>query len=375
MTVTPAARYESIFPLFRSEPQLAPGEVIHARAPMRWMWTGWRDVARGGGGNCSNAAVTASAFTTLRHSADPRLLRIIATDVGIDLRLRQSDLERRPAADEPHALLRALLYAAGAPLGLELTCTTKGIPAATGLGTSAAVAVTMVSVLAEAAGRALTPVEMIHAARLPETYLLGLSCGFQDQGAAVNGGLGNYHTTFGPDGGEDVEIIGFDADPTFVETLDAGLIVVDFGQPHSSHVAHMGVFERLESGHPDSLRAFELLNEAEGAYHRALAAGDFTAFAAAQNLTWEAQGLLHPEMVLPIMRDVVDMSRGLGVRGANVNGAGMGGTVSLLAEPDAVGRVIRAVLNIQGVRLLMCGIERRGVECWRRRHETPRSRA
>lgn len=362
--LTPADRYHAIYPLFSDGLLIGEDDVILARAPMRWMWTGWRDVARGGGGDCSNAAVTAYAFTTLRRGKDPTLVRLLATDVGIDLRLRADDLARPPRPDEPHALLRALLHAARPPLGIELTCTAKGIPAATGLGTSAAIAVTIVRVLAEAAGRELSPVELVHAARLPETYLLGLSCGFQDQCAAVHGGLGNYRTHFEGDG-EEVEIIDLVAPPEFIDTLDAGLIVVDFGQPHSSHAAHMGVFERLEAKHPDSLRAFALLAEAEQAYQAALAAGDLTAFCAAQNLTWEAQGLLHPDMILPMMRDVVDMSRGLGVRSANVNGAGMGGTVTLLAEPDEVGRVVRALLNVEGITILQCGIERRGVSCWR----------
>lgn len=362
----PSARYQSIFPLFRDGPRLEPGEAVVARAPMRWMWTGWRDVARGGGGDCSNAAVTAYAFCTVRRGDDPHLLRLHATDVGIDLRLRAADLDHPPSRDEPHALLRALLFAAGAPLGLELTCTAKGIPAATGLGTSAAVAVTIMRALCVAAGRELDPVELICASRLPETYLLGMSCGFQDQAAAVHGGIANYRTRFGADGDEDVEIVELPADPALVDTLDAGIIVVDFGQPHSSHVAHMGVFERLEAGHPDTVRGFELLGVAEAAFQAALAAGDFAAVAAAQNVTWEAQGLLHPNMILPQMRDVVDMARGLGVRGANVNGAGMGGTVTLLAEPEAVGRVIRALQSIHGIQMLQCGIERRGVMSWRR---------
>ncbi|MCC7494094.1 MAG: hypothetical protein IT204_17175 [Fimbriimonadaceae bacterium] len=366
--LTPAERYAGIYPLFRGEAALGPDEAILARAPMRWMWTGWRDVARGGGGDCSNAAVTAYAFATIQRGADPHLVRLVATDVGIDLRLRREDILRPPDPREPHALLRAMIHAANPPLGLELACTAKGIPAATGLGTSAALAVTLVRVLAEAAGRSLSPSELVYASRLPETHLLGLSCGFQDQGAAVQGGLGNYRTAF--DGAaEEVELLPLAAPEDLIDTLDAGLIVVDFGKPHSSHVAHLGVFERLQEGHPDSVRAFELLAAAETAYQAALAAGDFDAFAAAQNLTWEAQGLLHPEMVLPIMRDVVDMSRGLGVRAANVNGAGMGGTVTLLAEPDAVGRVIRALQAVQGVQLLQVGIERRGVKCWRRRRQ------
>ena len=362
----PAERYQSIYPLFTDGLRLDPDEVILARAPMRWMWTGWRDVARGGGGDCSNAALTAHAYTTLRRGQNPDVVRLLATDVGIDLRLRAKDLARPPTPDEPHALLRAMLYAAKVPLGIELTCTAKGIPAATGLGTSAAIAVTIVQVLAEAAGKQLSPIELIHAARLPETHLLSLSCGFQDQGAAVHGGIANYRCSFEGEG-ERIEIHELAAPDELIDTLDAGIIVVDFGQPHSSHQAHLGVFEQLESGHPDSVRAFELLGEAEAAYQTALQQGNFDDFAAAQNLTWEAQGLLHPEMILPIMRDVVDMSRGLGVRSANVNGAGMGGTVTLLVEPGAVGRVIRALQTIEGVRLLQCGIERRGVTCWRRR--------
>jgi D-glycero-alpha-D-manno-heptose-7-phosphate kinase len=362
--MTARERYQSIYPLFTDGLRLAPGELIMARAPMRWMLSGWRDVPRGGGGDCTNVALTACAFTSLRRGPRPDRLYLMAPDVDLDLTLKAEELARPPEPGEPHGVLRALLYAAGAPPGLELRCTAKGIPAATGLGTSAALQVTIVSVLAAAAGRQLSPIELIHAARLPETYVLGLSCGFQDQAAAVNGGIANYFTRF-DDGAEEVEIRPLAVDPNLVQTIEAGMIVVDFGTPHSSHAAHMDVFERLEAGRSDSRRAFELLAEAERGAQDALVRGSFDDLAEALNHTWTAQRLLHPAMILPIMHDVVAMARGLGVRAANVNGAGMGGTVTLLAEPDAVGWVVRALDRLAGVRVLPCDINRHGVVCWR----------
>lgn len=369
--MTPRERYHRLYPLFDGELHLDADETIIGRAPMRWMLSGWRDVPRGGGGDCTNVALTAGAFAALRRGQDPERLRLFAPDIGMDLILSADDVAREPDPGEPHAVLRALLYAAQVPMGLELTASAKGIPAAAGLGTSAALQVSILATLAEAAGRTLAPLDQVYAARLPETYLLGLSCGFQDQAAAVHGGLANYHCQFG-EGTEELEIRELAIAPGLIDSLEAGLIVVDFGQPHSSHAAHLDVFERLESGHPNSVRAFALLGEAEAGVQAALAAGDFDAFAAAVSLTWEAQKLLHPAMILPVMYDLVEMVQGLGVRSANVNGAGMGGTVTLLAEPGAAGRVVRALNRVGGVRVLPCGIDREGVRCWRHRSSRPR---
>ncbi len=359
-------RFAALYPLFGDGLHLEPGETVMARAPMRWMLSGWRDVPRGGGGDCTNVALTAAASTSLRLSEDREHITLLAPDVDLKLCLTPRELAMPPRPDEPHAMIRALLHAAQPPAGLELRCTAKGIPAATGLGTSAALQVTLVRVLAEAAGRQLSDTDLIYAARLPETYVLGMSCGFQDQAAAVHGGIANYHTRFQGDR-EMIEIRPLAVDPLLLETIDAGMIIVDFGTPHSSHAAHMNVFERLEEGHHDSVRAFSLLAGAEAGVQAALTGGDFDAFCSALDLTWQAQQLLHPNMILPIMHDVVAMARGLGVRAANVNGAGMGGTVTLLAEPDAVGWVVRALDRLQGVRVLPCDINRRGVVCWRHR--------
>ncbi|HAZ64721.1 MAG TPA: hypothetical protein DCZ72_14080 [Armatimonadetes bacterium] len=364
--LTPAERYAAIYPLFTAGLDLAPDEVISVRAPMRWMLSGWRDVPTAGGGDCTNIALTAGASTSLRRGTRPDRLVLQAPDVDLHLNLSAADLARLPDPRDDHAIIRALLHAAQPPVGLELRCTAKGIPAATGLGTSAAVLVTLVQALAVAAGRDLTPLELVHAARLPETHLLGLSCGYQDQAAAVHGGVANYHTRFEGDR-EALEMRELAVDDALLATLDLGMIIVDFGRPHSSHRSHEVVFERLAERHPDSIEAFDLLAAAEAGVQAALAAGDFDAFCESLDLTWQAQHLLAPNMVLPVMRDVVAMARGLGVRAANVNGAGMGGTVTLLCEPDAVGWVVRALDRLRGVRVLPCDISHRGTFHWRHR--------
>jgi D-glycero-alpha-D-manno-heptose-7-phosphate kinase len=361
---TPAERYAALYPLFRAGARLADDECVVARAPMRWMLSGWRDVPRGGGGDCTNVALTARAVATVRRGAEADCLRLLAPDVGLDWRLTAADLARTPSRAEPHAVLRALLHSAGAPVGLELSCTAKGIPAAAGLGTSAALQVSLLAALAEVAGRHLAPLDLVHAARLPETYVLGLSCGLQDQGAAVHGGVANYHTHF-EGGREHVEIRPVKIAPGFLDTLEAGLVVIDVGQPHSSHASHMDVFERLEARHPDSVRAFELLGEAEAGVQAALATGDLPAFAAAVALTWQAQERLHPAMVPAVMHQVHQAALPAGALAANVNGAGMGGTMSLLAPPERIGAVLRAVETVPGVRVLPCCIDRDGVQCWR----------
>jgi len=220
MMMSSGERFAALYPLFGDDLCLEPGETVMARAPMRWMLSGWRDVPRGGGGDCTNVALTASASTSLRLGSDREHITLLAPDVDLQLRLTPRELAMPPRPDEPHAMIRALLHAAQPPAGLELRCTAKGIPAATGLGTSAALQVTLVRVLAEAAGRTLSDTDLIYAARLPETYVLGMSCGFQDQSAAVHGGIANYHTRFQGDR-EAVEIRPLAVDPLLLETIDA----------------------------------------------------------------------------------------------------------------------------------------------------------
>src|ERR1035438_8031593 len=102
--MTAQQRYDSIYPVFTDGLHLAPGEMIMARAPMRWMLSGWRDVPRGGGGDCTNAPLTPTPLTSLRLGSDPRRVRLTAPDVDLDLSLTPAEIACPPRPSEPHAV-------------------------------------------------------------------------------------------------------------------------------------------------------------------------------------------------------------------------------------------------------------------------------
>src|SRR5581483_11911248 len=74
----------------------------------------------------------------------------------------------------------------------------------------------------------------------------------------------------------------------------------------------------------------------------ALLAGDLDAFAAAMNANWEAQKRLHPDITTPEIEELHRAALGAGGLGFKANGAGGGGTVTILVKRNHRPRVRQA---------------------------------
>jgi D-glycero-alpha-D-manno-heptose-7-phosphate kinase len=81
----------------------------------------------------------------------------------------------------------------------------------------------------------------------------------------------------------------------------------------------------------------------------ALCNGDLGAYGEAMISNTEAQVALHPALVSPLARQVIDVARQHGAAGWKVNGAGgYGGTVSVLGpeDPDDLQRALRDIKSL-----------------------------
>jgi D-glycero-alpha-D-manno-heptose-7-phosphate kinase len=102
---------------------------------------------------------------------------------------------------------------------------------------------------------------------------------------------------------------------------------------------------------------------------RALEAEDLNAIGEVMQFNWESQKRLYRENVTrpisnAILEAVFAAARFEGVFGGKVCGAGGGGCVVFLCQPNREHRVREAVEHIRGALLLDCNVDFKGLQTW-----------
>jgi len=224
-----------------------------------------------------------------------------------------------------------------------------------GTGTSAAHGVALIAALDKWRGGNLNKYEIAQMAHRIETEELGLECGVQDQFASACGG---------------VNLIQIDQYPDLVavkplpirRTLLKRLMLVDIGVPHNSSDVHKKVIERIEGPGDNSLEALRDFAEcAESAY----LADDMAYFGQLMRWNTNVQRELHPcttEVFEPLIKGLMD----IGVPGWKVNGAGGGGTITIMAEGVKNRSAIEALIETDypECRIIPITVAEEGVEVW-----------
>ncbi len=203
-------------------------------------------------------------------------------------------------------------------------------PGGCSTGTSAAVSVALIGALDSLTPGRMTPDEVAAAAHRIETELLGLQSGIQDQLASAYGGI-NYIEMYDYPNARVSHIRVPDA---IWWELESRLSLIFLGQSHSSSKVHEMVIRELETAGPEAEK-LQPLRAAAQKSKDALYAGDLEALGRAMIENTEAQADLHPALVGPGHRKVIDIARGHSAVGWKVNGAGGdGGSVTILSGSD-----------------------------------------
>jgi len=168
---------------------------------------------------------------------------------------------------------------------------------------------------------------------LLEVENLKLESGVQDQLASAYGGVNFMEVEY-----PNARIFPIHLDPSVICELEDRLVLIYTGKSHFSSGMHQKVIAEADQHRDD----FDTLAEAAVAGKEALLAADFPAFGAAMNANWAAQKRLHPDITTPEIEALHDAAFRVGALGFKANGAGGGGTVTILADRNRahlVGRV------------------------------------
>ena len=300
--------------------------MIRTSAPVRIDFAGgWTDVppfAVREGGVVVNAAIDLRVEAEFTPGGDAIL--VLAEDLDQAIRVAGAgDLVSDGRLELHKAALRMF------PTGPGVLRTNSQVPPGSGLGSSGALDVALVTTLAAARGESLTPEEAADHGWQLEAVEAGIAGGRQDQYAAALGGFHRF--TFG---GEDVGIESLTLDPGFLAELGRRTVICYTGRSRVSGdtIARvMGAYERGDASVTGALRELRVIADRMAA---ALLAGDLARVAELLSANWACQQRLDPGMRTAEMASLESAMGAAGALGGKAAGAGAGGSMFFIMGGD-----------------------------------------
>lgn len=319
-----------------------PNAVKRARAPVRIdLAGGWSDVppfSAEAGGAVVNVAITRYSYATLIGNDSGEF---VLESGDYDQYVHAKDI-RELEYDGSLDLLKAAVRRMNVQFGGHLI-TRSEAPPGSGTGSSASMGVALVGLLNAILERDMSRMEIAALANLLETEELGIDGGKQDQYAAARGGL-SAMTFEDPE----VEVEPLRPSRDFLLELEKSLLLVYTGKSRLSGdiiSTVMGAYKRNEEKMTEPLMN---LRQAGLEMREAIQDEDLFRVGEVLDFNWENQKRLYDEMTTAKIEALFGISRRDGLLGGKACGAGGGGCIVLLCEPDREHVVRRDVEDLGG---------------------------
>jgi D-glycero-alpha-D-manno-heptose-7-phosphate kinase len=213
-------------------------------------------------------------------------------------------------------------------------------PAGAGISGSSALMIATTAALARFTGRKLDREQIRVIAQNVEAQLIKVPTGCQDYYPALYGGVSAIHLD--PDG------IHHSAVRVAPEELDRRFVLVYTGAPRKSGINNWEVFKAHINGDKRIFHNFERIGEIARAMHRALSTADWKLVAKLLREEWKLRKTNAPRITTPLIEKLVAVALRQGALAAKVCGAGGGGCVVLLTEPENRDHVSAAIRSYGG---------------------------
>ncbi len=229
-------------------------------------------------------------------------------------------------------------------------------PPGCGTGTSASVAVTLISALAIYKRLNMDQNSIAALAHKLETEELGLESGVQDQYAAAFGGINFMEIDY-----PKVKLTKIEIDENRILELENQFILVYFGSRSSSKM-HKAVISNYKNRDETTINSFEIMRQC--AYEmKSSINSEMDIIGEIINKNWEAQKSLHPLMINPIVSKAEKIAKSNGALGFKCNGAGGGGSATILAECGQEYKIKKKLIK-NGYTILPCKLSFTGVRSY-----------
>jgi D-glycero-alpha-D-manno-heptose-7-phosphate kinase len=275
--------------------------------------------------------------------------------------LASRDIKRKETFASFEAIQRATRYKLPLLAGLVkvfrpqagFTLTTDSqAPAGAGIGGSSALAVAICAALDKLTLAGRSREQWIHISRDVEAIVIRVPTGTQDHYPPAFGGASAI--VLEP-GGERREALRCD-----IDELERRLVLVYTGKPRRHGINNWEVFQRHIGGHKQVERNLRKISEIAQAVREALDRNDWSETGRLVREEWEFRRRNLRTISTPLIDRVIASARRNGALAGKVCGAGGGGCVTLMIDPEARLPVERAVKR-EGAKVLPFRIDREGV--------------
>jgi D-glycero-alpha-D-manno-heptose-7-phosphate kinase len=309
--------------------------IVESRASNRILdFGGWTDTHFAGHGAVTSLAVTLFAHVTVK-TRKARGVTIHILDYGD--RIEVADVVKQRYGSK-HDLLLAALKIMKVKTGLDIYITAD-VPPGCSTGSSAAITVALLKALSLIARRPLVPHELARLAHQIETGELGQECGVQDQIASAYGGLNFIDIYDYPNS----RVSPIPVLESLRLKLESQLLLVYEGQGHLSSDVHRAVIKNLSRPGSKVAECLERLRMCAHEAKKALLNEDMENLAEVMNQNNLWQKSLHPEITTEKLKIIERIAKRHGMIGAKINGAGGGGSITILCAPGTRTQVKKAL--------------------------------
>lgn len=284
-----------------------------------------------------NAAITIRAECVIADADEPGL-HVVSEDTGA--RLDVPHWSAVTGDEELRLVARVLRFFRPDQVSVV---TRSQSPVGAGLAGSSALNVALCGGLAAWTGRHFSPEALIGLAQNLEAQVIQVPTGAQDYRPAMYGGAASIELE--PDG---IHRRPLGVDPA---ALDARLVLAYTGDSRDSGVNNWEITKRHLDGDPHVRECFDQIRDVAVAMREALERGDWPTVAHELSREWAVRKRLAPSVSTPTIDRLIDRATEAGARAAKVCGAGGGGCLLALAEPDAV-PAVRDAWTTAGAQIL-----------------------
>lgn len=235
--------------------------------------------------------------------------------------------------------------------GFELETNSES-PAGAGISGSSALMIATTAALARLTGREMPLEKIREIAQNVEAQIIRVPTGCQDYYPALYGGVSAIHLQ--PDG------IHHEAVRVAPEELDHRFVLAYTGAPRQSGINNWEVFKRHINGDRRIYGNFERIGQIARAMHDAVAHADWQEVAKLLREEWKLRKTNSPRISTPLIEKLIKAASKAGAQAAKVCGAGGGGCVVFLCEPEKKEQVAAAIRE-NGGHVLAASVAREGL--------------
>lgn len=293
-----------------------------------------------------NAAISLRAYCSIQPRADRRI-GFVSEDTGLRV---EADHWSELQDGHDLKLLGHLLHFFQAE-GLELRTRSES-PFGAGIAGSSALNIAVCGALAAWCDRPLGDDLLMQIAQNVEAQVIDVPTGVQDFRPALYGGISAVE--LGVDGVRRVAL------PVDADELRARIVLAYTNASRNSGINNWEMIKRHIDGDAEVRRRFAKIRDIAGAMRQALEARDWVAVGRHVAEEWENRKGLAPGVTTPSIDAMLAAARAAGAAGGKVCGAGGGGCLFCIGEPEDI-PAIRQALAGSGARLLDFRIETDGL--------------